>query len=213
MSLWSLDGVRPAYINYWGDFLAVVHDGPWCPLCIDGPWCPLCIGDRSDNQKIGSKENLRGCTWESSPCLPSLDLVTVALILRLSAPNFLHRWTRRSTNWWEEEIRLPERECCSRASLCSSRLLPACIMPLQIAPVQFFRVFWNRMEADRLFCSHLTYLPIHLPTYHIDCLWAARSHCSHGLWAVFNFFKFNSFTFQQKSPDLQLHLEPWVSVI
>ena len=40
----SLDGARPACINYWGDMLAGVYDG------------------RSDSQVIGSIENLGGCT-------------------------------------------------------------------------------------------------------------------------------------------------------
>ena len=61
--------------------LAVVHDGLWCPLCTE---------DRSDSQKVGSLENLGGCTWESSPGLFSPDLVSLTLILWLSAPSFAH---------------------------------------------------------------------------------------------------------------------------
>ena len=30
LMLRSIDGTRPACINYWGGMLADVHDGPWC---------------------------------------------------------------------------------------------------------------------------------------------------------------------------------------
>ena len=111
----------------------------------------LSIGDRPGSQVIGRTENLGGYTWESSPDLFSLDLVLS--ILQFRAPNFVHRLTSRLTNWWEEEIRLPERECCAGDSFCCSKSLPACIVSLQIAPGRFSRVLWNRIEVDKPFGS------------------------------------------------------------
>ena len=54
-----------------------------------------------------------------------------------------------------------KRECWAGASMCSSKLFPACIVPHQIAPGpgQTSRAFWSSIEMDKPFGSLLTDLP------------------------------------------------------
>ena len=163
-----LDGTRPACINYWGGMLAGVHDGPWCPI---KHW--RTSEDRSDSQVVGRIENLGGCTWETSPDLFLLDLVS--LILRLSLVG-------------GEEIRLPERVLCS-SQLVRFKIAPCMHCATSDNPGRFPKVFWNGIEMDKPFGSRLTDLPIYWQTSDIvPPPMAVHGHYSDGLWADFNFF-------------------------